>query len=70
MPLSENTGRNEGLSFEQAVRALTVLVDTEKLSALTITEINPDHGEEGGATIERFVSALVKILAASRAVAN
>ncbi len=70
MPLSENTGRNEGLSFEQAIRALTVLVASEKLGALTITEINPEHGEQGGATIERFVTALVKLLAASRVVAE
>ncbi|MEW5958418.1 MAG: arginase family protein [Chloroflexota bacterium] len=70
MPLSENTGRNEGLSFEQAMRALTVLVTTEKLSALTITEINPEHGEQGGATVERFVTALVKLLAASRVTAE
>ena len=70
MPLSENTGRNEGLSFEQAIRALTVLVTTEKLGALTITEINPEHGEQGGATLDRFVTALAKLLAASRVVAE
>lgn len=62
-PLSENTGRNEGLTLEQAFRALRILTASPIFSALTITELNPLHGEEDGATLERFVGGLVGTLA-------
>lgn len=64
-PLSENTGRNEGLILDQAFRALRILTASPIFSALTITELNPLHGEEDGATLERFVGGLVETLAAS-----
>ncbi len=64
-PLSEETGRNEGLTLEQAFRALRVFVADPAFAGLTITELNPDHGEEDGATIDRFVAALVATLASS-----
>ncbi len=64
-PLSENTGRNEGLTLDQAFRALRVLTASPIFSALTITELNPLHGEEEGATLERFVGGLVETLAAA-----
>lgn len=70
LPLSENTGRNEGLSFDQTMRALTMLVGSQLLSALTITEINPNHGAEDGSTITTFVEALVRVLVASPAIAR
>ncbi len=47
------------------MRALGVLLGSERLSALTITEINPDHGAEDGSTINIFVDALVSALTAS-----
>ena len=62
-PLSENTGRNEGLTLDQAFQALRVLLASPNFAALTITELNPDHGEEGGATLDRFVAGLVGALA-------
>jgi arginase len=58
-PLSENTGRNIGLSFEHAFRALRVILANSNLAALTITELNPQHGEPGAATLERYIDALV-----------
>ena len=58
-PLSENTGRNEGLALDAAFAALAVLLAGERLSALTITELNPLHGSEDGATLGRFVDGLV-----------
>lgn len=70
LPLSENTGRNEGLSFEQAMRALTALVGSPLLSALTITEINPNHGAEDGSTLTTFVEALARALVSSPAIAR
>jgi arginase len=48
-PLSENTGRNR-------VRA-------PRFAGLTVTELNPDHVEEGALTLERFASDLAEALA-------
>jgi arginase len=57
-PLSEETGRNQGLSLDTAMRALKVLVGSDRLSALTVTELNPLHGDEEGRTLGRFVEKL------------
>jgi arginase len=64
-PLSENTGRNVGLTLGQAFEALRVFVGCDRLAALTITELNPDHGEPDEATLIAFVERLVGALAAS-----
>ncbi len=61
-PLSENTGRNEGLALDVCLRALAVLAGAEQLSALTVTELNPLHGDEEAHTLERFVDGLVGCL--------
>ncbi len=66
MPLSENYSRNEGLSFEQTIQALTTFVKSEKFGALTIAELNPDHGAEDGSTLQEFVQALATALGHSR----
>jgi arginase len=68
-PLSEHTGRNEGLAFDTALAALSALVRSPKFAALTVTELNPDHGEENGATLRRFVGALCRSLAGAPALA-
>jgi arginase len=57
-PLSENWGRNEGLPFEAALAALEVLLSSPRLRALTITELNPDHTEEGGGAVERLAEGI------------
>jgi arginase len=64
-PLSENTGRNEGLPLATALAALEVLLASPKLAALTITELNPAHTEEGGEAIERLVQAVAAGLGAT-----
>ncbi len=66
-PLAENYTRNLGLTLDQAMRALGVFAAHEKFGGLTIAEINPDHGEEDGATLKRFVAALAKALSQSPA---
>lgn len=43
VPLSENSGRNEGLGYEHALRALHALLASLRFAGLTITELNPDH---------------------------
>jgi arginase len=62
LPLSENPGRNEGLPFDTAVRALGVLLGSEKLAAVTVTEFNPDHGEEDGSTAQVLAEGLARAL--------
>lgn len=61
-PLSENTGRNEGLTLDQALRALRVFTAHPAFAALTIAELNPLHGEEDGTTLGRFIEGLVAAL--------
>jgi arginase len=58
VPLSENWGRNEGLTYGSAMRGLEALLATPKLAGMTITELNPDHAEEGAGSVERFASAV------------
>jgi arginase family enzyme len=50
------------------MQALTALVASPLLSALTITEINPNHGAEDGSTLTTFVEALARVLASSPAI--
>jgi arginase len=59
-PLSENTGRNIGLSLTDALRALGDLLRDPRVSAVTVTELNPDHGEPGDATLTRFVAGFAE----------
>jgi arginase len=66
-PLSENTGRNAGLSYESAMRALAVLLGDPRLAGLTVTELNPDHAEQGARTVERFAGDLAERLSRSLA---
>ncbi len=65
MPLAENTRRNIGLRFEQLMAALRPLLSAHNWIGLTITEVNPDHGESDGSTLRVFVEALVDALADS-----
>jgi arginase len=62
VPLSENWGRNEGLAYEHAMRALHQLLETPMLAGLTITELNPDHAEEGTDSIRRIATAIAAAL--------
>ena len=62
-PLSENTGRNIGLAQDAAFAALAAVLLDSRVSALTITELNPDHGADDGSTLAAFVDRLVAALA-------
>jgi arginase len=62
VPLSENSGRNRGLSFDHALRALNALLSSPLLAGLTITELNPDHTEPGAGALERFAKAVAQSL--------
>ncbi|MGZ4172518.1 MAG: arginase family protein [Solirubrobacteraceae bacterium] len=63
VPLSGNWGRNEGLAYDHALRALDHLLSSPQLAALTITELNPDHAEDGAQSLERFARMVAESLA-------
>lgn len=65
MPLAENTRRNVGLRFDQLMASLRPLLCAPNWAALTICELNPDHGESDGSTLRTFAEALADGLAAS-----
>jgi arginase len=58
VPLSENTGRGIGIAFEAAFDALDLLLAAEGFLGLTVTELNPHHGADGGADVARFATRL------------
>lgn len=62
LPLAENYRRNTGLTFDQLMTALDEFLQLPNWSALTITEINPDHGEADGATLKIFAKRLAQSL--------
>lgn len=64
LPLAENTDRNVGLAFDDVMRTLDVVVADDGFAALTISELNPHHGETDGTTVRTFVSRLTASLAA------
>src|SRR4051794_6159927 len=65
-PLSEARDRNIGLSLDSAMRALRVLIQSGRVAALTVTELNPDHGEEDGSTVRRFAEGLASAFVSAR----
>jgi arginase len=67
MPLAENTRRNIGLKFDQLAAALSVLLRAPNWTALTVCELNPDHGQggdNGEATLRTFIASLTGAIAA------
>lgn len=67
-PLSENPGANQGVAFDQALTALTALLCDPRVAAVTVTELNPQHGEPDGSTLTRFSDALARACAVWAAV--
>lgn len=65
MPLAENTRRNTGLRFDQLMAALGPFLRAPNWTALTVCELNPDHGESDGSTLRTFAKALSNALAGS-----
>jgi arginase len=63
--LAENCRRNVGLKLQELMSALEEFFKVPNWSVLTITEINPDHGEADGTTLRTFSLRLAQILAAS-----
>jgi arginase len=65
MPLAENTRRNAGLRFDHLMAALRPFLCAPNWAALTVCELNPDHGESDGSTLRTLAGALADVLAAS-----
>jgi arginase len=65
MPLAENTRRTAGLRFDQLLAVLRSLLCAPNWAALTLCELNPDHGEADGSTLRTFAQGLADALAAS-----
>jgi len=61
--LSEDAVRGDGLTLNAAMRALRVLASSERLSAVTVTELNPFHADEDGQTLRQFADMLADCLA-------
>jgi arginase len=61
--LSEERVRGDGVTLDEAMRALGVLARSERVSAITVTELNPDHADEQGEQLRRFVERLAGALA-------
>jgi arginase len=61
MPLAgdiQENRRNRGLRFDQLMEALRVFLHAPNWAALTIAELNPDHGESDGSTMRFFAESL------------
>jgi arginase len=63
-PLSENTGRNVGVPMASALAALETLLADNRVSTVTVTELNPLHGAEDGSTLQTFASGLASAVTA------
>ena len=61
LPLQENVDRNEGLSFDATMAALSRLLAHPAVASFTICELNPDHDPDGTA-VPRFVEGIVGAL--------
>src|SRR5439155_5909965 len=44
-PLSENTGRNAGITLEQAITVVSHLANDDRTRVLTLAELNPRHAD-------------------------
>lgn len=66
-PIAENTRRKMGLSLEQAMTSLSGLLQARNWAALTITEVNPDHGLADGSTMVDFAGAISYAIASAPA---
>jgi arginase len=63
LPLSENVERDGGVALEVALSVLGAVAAHPRCAAITVTEVNPDHGAADGSTLAAFVDALAQALA-------
>jgi len=63
-PLADQP-EDRGLLLADAMESLAVFAGSERFGGLVVTEINPDHADDAGATIRRFVEGIAGALAGS-----
>jgi arginase len=51
VPLSENVARDGGVTLDVALSAVATVLADPRWAAMTVTEVNPDHGAQDGSTI-------------------
>jgi arginase len=56
--IAENYRRNIGLTFDQLMLSLDEFLKLPNWTALTVTEINPAHGDADGSTLKSFAQRL------------
>jgi arginase len=61
-PLAENTDRGTAPSLKACSEILSALMRDERVRALTVTEFNPHHGSQDGATTDRLLQLLIAAL--------
>lgn len=64
-PLAENTRRNWGLKWPELMAALQALLRAPNWAALTVCEVNPDHGASDGSTLQKLGEGLADALRGS-----
>jgi arginase len=64
LPLSENVERDGGVTLDVALAVLGLVAAHPRCAAITVTEVNPDHGAADGSTLATFAGALARALAA------
>jgi arginase len=62
LPVANWPEYNKGLTLAHAMAALAVLVAHPGFAGLTITEFNPDHGEQDGSTARTLATAIATAL--------
>ncbi len=65
-PLAENYRHGEGCTLDQAITALSIITSSKAFSGITITELNPDHGEEDLSTLKHFSKKFTQSLSGQR----
>ena len=62
LPIAEEARRNRGLSLAHLETVLRELVSAPNWVGLTVCEVNPDHGEPDGSTMQTFTELLARCL--------
>ena len=65
-PVAENVRRQDGLRLDELRQVLKQLAAAPNFSALTLTEVNPDHAPDEGETFAQLVRMLTDVLAETR----
>jgi arginase len=61
-PLSEHPSRNTGLKLDDMLSALKILTSGPRLSAITLTELNPHNAAADGGLLERFAASFAEAI--------